>query len=149
MHGERVDGDDLDAVVSAADRVLRTAREERRPAVLEAMTYRFRGHSVADAGIAYRSKDEIAAHTARDPIVRVREQLRAEGLDEEALDSIAQLADETVAAAVESAVASPEPSIDRLAWGVYARGSDTQFARMRPGSAFGEEPLVFDAGLGT
>ena len=50
MHGERVDGDDLDAVVEAADRLLRGAREERRPAVLEAMTYRYRGHSVADAG---------------------------------------------------------------------------------------------------
>jgi pyruvate dehydrogenase E1 component alpha subunit len=49
MHGERVDGDDLDAVVEAADRLLRAARERRRPAVLEALTYRYRGHSVADA----------------------------------------------------------------------------------------------------
>src|ERR687893_1272802 len=37
MHGERVDGDDLDAMVEAADRLMRAARDERRPAVLEAV----------------------------------------------------------------------------------------------------------------
>jgi Dehydrogenase E1 component len=142
MHGERVDGDDVDAVVEAADRLLGAARDERRPAVLEAMTYRYRGHSVADAGLAYRSKQEIAEHTAHDPIVRVREQLRADGLDEEKLDAIDRAADERVAAAVEAALASPDPPVDRLAWGMYAAGSDAQFARMRPGSAFGEEELT-------
>ena len=60
MHGEGVDGDDLDAVVEAADRLLGAARDERRPAMLEAMTYRYRGHSVADARLAYGSKEEIA-----------------------------------------------------------------------------------------
>jgi pyruvate dehydrogenase E1 component alpha subunit len=149
MHGERVDGDDLDAVVEAADGLLGAARDERRPAVLEAMTYRYRGHSVADAGLAYRSKQEIADHTAHDPIVRVREQLRADGVDQAQLDAIDRAADERVAAAVEAALASPQPAVDRLAWGVYAVGSDAQFARMRPGSAFGEEELTFDAGLGT
>ena len=63
MHGERVDGDDLDAVAESAGRLLRRARDEREPAVLEAMTYRYRGHSVADAGLAYRTKDEIDACT--------------------------------------------------------------------------------------
>jgi pyruvate dehydrogenase E1 component alpha subunit len=149
MHGERVDGDDLDAVVEAADRLLRRAREERRPAVLEAVTYRFRGHSVADAGVAYRSKQEIAEHTARDPIARVRERLLGDGVEEEELEAIGDGVEQRVAAAVESALASPEPATDRLAWGVHAQGSDVQFARMRPGSAFGEEKLVFDAGLGT
>jgi pyruvate dehydrogenase E1 component alpha subunit len=40
IHGERVDGDDLEAVLEAADRLLARAREQRQPAVLEAMTYR-------------------------------------------------------------------------------------------------------------
>jgi pyruvate dehydrogenase E1 component alpha subunit len=149
MHGERVDGDDLDAVVEAADRLLRAAREERRPAVLEAVTYRFRGHSVADAGVAYRSKREIAEHTARDPIARVRERLLTDGVEEAALEAIEAGAEALVAAAVESALESPEPPTGELASGVHAPGSDTQFARMRPGSAFGEEKLVFDSGLGT
>jgi pyruvate dehydrogenase E1 component alpha subunit len=149
MHGERVDGDDLDAVVEAAGRLLQVARVQRRPAVLEAVTYRYRGHSVADAGLSYRSKQEIAERTARDPIARVRERLRADGVGEGELEAIARAADERVAAAVESALAGPEPPADQLAWGVHASGSDAQFARMRPGSAFGEEALVFDSGLGT
>jgi TPP-dependent pyruvate/acetoin dehydrogenase alpha subunit len=70
-------------------------------------------------------------------------------VEEAELEAIADGAEELVAAAVESALASPEPETDRLAWGVHAHGSDAQFARMRPGSAFGEEQLVFDAGLGT
>src|ERR1700754_1898898 len=49
MEGERVDGDDLEEVEAATGRLLERAREERRPAVLEAGTYRFRGHSGADA----------------------------------------------------------------------------------------------------
>ena len=120
---------------------------ERRPAVLEAVTYRYRGHSVADAGLAYRSKNEIAEHQAHDPIARVREQLQADGVGEDELDAIDHAADARVAAAVESALASPEPSA-QLAWGMYARGSDAQFARMRPGSAFGEEELISTRGSG-
>jgi pyruvate dehydrogenase E1 component alpha subunit len=149
MHGERVDGDDLDAVLEAADRLLRGAREERRPAVLEAVTYRYRGHSVADAGLAYRSRDEIAGRQALDPISRVRAQLLDGGVGQDELDAIDSAADERVRAAVEFALASPEPAVNDLAEGMHANGSADQFARMRPGSPFGEEALTFDAGLGS
>jgi len=148
MHGERVDGDDLEAVIEASDRLLRRAREAREPAVLEAMTYRYRGHSVADAGLAYRTKEEIVARQANDPLIRVREALRAQGMTDEELDEIDRRADGRVAEAVEFAAASPEPDASELARSVYAPGSGGQFARMRPGSPFGEEELVFDAGLG-
>ena len=148
MHGERIDGDDLDVVIEAADRLLREAREERRPAVLEAITYRYRGHSVADAGLAYRTPDEIAARQALDPISRVRAQLMATGASEDELDAIDDAAEERVRAAVDFALASPEPAVDGLASGMHASGSASQFERMRPGSPFGEEGLTFDAGLG-
>ena len=149
MHGERVDGDDLDAVYEAGRRLLQDARDERRPAVLEAVTYRHRGHSVADAGLAYRTREEIKARQSTDPIVRVREQLREAGVDEAELEAIDRRADERVREAVEFADASAEPDVDRLAAAMYAPGSAEQFERMRPGSAFGEEELVFDAGLGS
>jgi pyruvate dehydrogenase E1 component alpha subunit len=149
MHGERVDGDDLDAVVEAGTRLLHRAREERRPAVLEAMTYRYRGHSVADAGLAYRTREEIKERQSKDPIVRVREQLRDAGVQEPELDAVDNRADERVRAAVEFADASPEPDVGRLAAAMYAPGSAEQFERMRPGSPFGEESLVFEAGLGS
>ena len=48
----------------------RGAREERRPALLETITYRFRGHSVADAGKVYRTAEEIDSWRKRDPITR-------------------------------------------------------------------------------
>lgn len=149
MHGERVDGDDLDAVIEAADRLLHIAREDRSPAVLETMTYRYRGHSVADAGLAYRTKIEIAAHQAADPLIRTRALLREAGVSDEQLDQIDRDAEARVAAAVELALASPEPEVAQLAAGMHATGSAEQFLRMRPGSAFGEEALTFDAGLGS
>jgi pyruvate dehydrogenase E1 component alpha subunit len=148
MHGERIDGNDLDEVLEASGRLLREARRDRRPAVLEAMTYRYRGHSVADAGLAYRTKDEIAEHQAHDPILRVRARLLAAGTPESELDRVAQAAVERVAAALEHAEHAPEPDVSDLAAGMHAAGSAEQFARMRPGSPFGEEELVFDAGLG-
>jgi pyruvate dehydrogenase E1 component alpha subunit len=149
MHGERVDGNDVQAVIEASDRLLTQARDERRPALLEATTYRFRGHSVADAGLAYRTKDEVREHQAQDPLFRVRERLRAEGLSDEDFDAIDREADERVAASVQFALDSREPDVAQLATGMHAAGSAEQFARMRPGSAFGEEALTFDAGLGS
>jgi pyruvate dehydrogenase E1 component alpha subunit len=149
MHGERVDGDDLETVIEASARLLRRAREEREPAVLELCTYRYRGHSVADAGLAYRTKEEIVSHQANDPIARVGAALRENGTSDEELEAVDREADERVAAAVAFADASPEPDVGELARNVYAPGSGGQFARMRPGSPFGEEQLVFDAGLGS
>ena len=149
MHGERVDGDDLEAVIEVSDRLLKRAREERMPAVLEAVTYRYRGHSVADAGLAYRTKDEIAARRAHDPIARLRGTLRESGMSDDELDRIDHEVDERVAAAVAFADASPQPDVGELARSVYAPGSGGQFARMRPGSPFGEEELVFGGGLGS
>ncbi|MBN8866520.1 MAG: hypothetical protein J0H98_03100 [Solirubrobacterales bacterium] len=149
MHGERVDGNDLDEVIEASRRLLDRARLDRRPAVIEAVTYRYRGHSVADAGLAYRSKEEIADWSeGRDPIARQRLRLQESGVTVEDLEAIEDEARSEVEAAVEHAAASAEPSVDQLAHGMYAPGSAAQFERMRPGSPFGEEALTFDAGLG-
>ena len=114
------------------------------------MTYRYRGHSVADAGLAYRTRDEIAERQEHDPIVRVREQLLERGRRPRPSSrrSTARADERGRRRAVEFADASPEPAVDRLAAGMYAAGSAEQFARMRPGSPFGEEELIFDAGLG-
>ncbi|UJA18902.1 pyruvate dehydrogenase (acetyl-transferring) E1 component subunit alpha [Thermoleophilia bacterium SCSIO 60948] len=148
MVGERIDGDDIEEVHAATSELLQTARDRHRPAVLEALTYRYRGHSVADAGLSYRDRDEIKEHQERDPIKRVRSVLSERGVEDEQLDAADERAQEQVAEAVEFADASPEPPLDQLAYGMYAKGSDKQFARMRPGSPFGERELVFDAGLG-
>ncbi len=148
MEGERVDGDNLEAVESAAGRLLERARAERRPAVLEAITYRYRGHSVADAGLAYRTKEEIEAHRSEDPLLRTRELLSDRGVMDLALESLEREVEEEVELAVAFAEADAPPPVDRLAAGMYADGSGEQFERMLPGSPFGEAELVFAGGLG-
>ena len=148
MHGEPVDGDDLEAMIEASGRLLERAREQREPAVLEALTYRYRGHSVADAGLAYRTREEITARQERDPLLRTASRLRDAGATTEELREIDERVEERVQAAVEFAENNPEPDVAALAWAMHSKGSDEQFARMRPGSAFGEEELVFDGGLG-
>jgi pyruvate dehydrogenase E1 component alpha subunit len=148
MHGERIDGNDLEATVEACERLIARARDERKPAVLEAITYRYRGHSVADAGTAYRTKDEIAAHQAHDPLVRTRARLLEAGVAASELEALDREARERVAAAVAFAEADPEPDVSELAAGMYAPGSADQFERMRPGSPLDELDLVFEGGLG-
>jgi pyruvate dehydrogenase E1 component alpha subunit len=148
MHGERVDGDDLAESLEACDRLLARAREERVPAVLEAVTYRYRGHSVADAGTAYRTKDEIAERRAHDPLVRVRSELLDAGVPVEHLEALERQAQDRVVKAVEFAEQDSHPDVAELAAGMYAPGSDEQFERMRPGGPLGEVQLVFEGGLG-
>jgi pyruvate dehydrogenase E1 component subunit alpha len=148
MHGERVDGDDLDAVLESSERLLARARKDREPAVLEAMTYRYRGHSVADAGLSYRTRDEIDAWKGKDPIALMRRRLRDEGMSEQELAALEREVDERVEAAVAYAAGDEPPPVEELAAGMYAPGSVEQFERMRPGSPYGELDLVFDAGLG-
>src|SRR4051812_41228163 len=148
MHGERVDGDDYDAVAESAARLLRRARDKREPAVLEAMTYRYRGHSVADAGLSYRTRDEIDTWKGKDPIALMRGRLVDHGVTDDELIALEREVAERVDAAVAYATADEAPRVEDLAAGVYAPGSAEQFERMRPGSPFGELDLVFDAGLG-
>jgi pyruvate dehydrogenase E1 component alpha subunit len=148
LPSERVDGDDLLAVAQATATLLEGAREERQAAVLELVTYRYRGHSVADAGLAYRTRGEIDEHLRHDPIFRARELLAGEGVADGELDEMLEAVHARVVAAVEFALASPPPPVSSLATGMYAPGSAAQFARMLPGAPFGERELVFAGGLG-
>ncbi len=152
MHGERVDGDDLEEVLEASDRLLRAAREDREPSILEVTTYRFRGHSVADAGLTYRTKEEIAERREHhDPIRILAERLQERGVaDEEELERVGREVREVVEDSVAFADRSAEPEAGTLAEHVYGDPRfPEQFSRMRPGSPFGEAELVFDRGLGS
>jgi pyruvate dehydrogenase E1 component alpha subunit len=148
MIGERVDGDDLEAVIESASRLLTAAREERKPAVLEAITYRYRGHSVADAGLAYRSREEINERKLADPLERTKALLRERGVEEERIAAADAEAEAAVERSIAFAESGPAPEVDRLAAGMYAPGSGGQFERMQLGSPLGERELVFAGGLG-
>jgi TPP-dependent pyruvate/acetoin dehydrogenase alpha subunit len=97
-------------------------REERRPLLIEAVTYRFRGHSMADPE-QYRTKDEVESWRRRDPVPVFGERLVQEGLlDAAELEAIDAAAVARVDAAVEFADASPFPEPGELFDDVYVLG---------------------------
>jgi pyruvate dehydrogenase E1 component alpha subunit len=140
LHGERVDGNDVLAVREAATRLLDIARRDRRPALLETMSYRIRGHSVADAGKVYRTPDEIDEWRTRDPIERFVTVAKEQGLlDDDEVAEVRQEVEAEVADAIKQAAAADAPDPSQLYSHVYGdpRRSE-QFSRMDPGAAYGE-----------
>jgi pyruvate dehydrogenase E1 component alpha subunit len=114
ISGERIDGMDVLAVREAVAEHIRIAREDRRPTLVEAFTYRFRGHSAADPEV-YRSKDEVEEWQTKDPIETFAKRAVREGaLSEGDVEQIRQDADEAVTGAVRFADESPEPALDSL-----------------------------------
>ena len=152
MEGVRADGQDLEEMLEVTGLLLKAAREDRRPAVLEAITYRYRGHSVADAGLGYRTKEEIEEwREQRDPITRYGKTLVESGAiaSQEELGEIRERADQRVQEAVELAEQSEPPELDSLARHVYGDPETAaQFAGMMRGSPFGERELVLGKELG-
>lgn len=120
MEVESVDGMDVLAVHDTAERLIRAVREEKRPVFVEAVTYRYRGHSVADPG-SYRTKEEIDEWRERDPVERFGNLLVEEGtLTEQDVERMWSEVDLQVADAVEFADKSPLPPPEALTESVYA-----------------------------
>ncbi len=117
--GMRCDGMDVTDTHAVLCEAVRRVREERSPILVEAVTYRFRGHSMADPE-QYRTKEEVAQWRERDPIPAFAELLLAEGvIDEAERERIDAEAVARVDAAVEFADASPFPGPDSLYDDVY------------------------------
>ncbi len=117
--GERVDGMDVIAVREAVAEGIRKAREERRPTILEAFTYRYRGHSAADPEV-YRERDEVEEWQQKDPIETfARRCVEAGVLGEREVAETREKAEATVREALEFADASPEPALDTLYENLY------------------------------
>jgi pyruvate dehydrogenase E1 component alpha subunit len=122
MAGEACDGMDVEAVAECVDRAVTRAREQRAPSLIEARTYRFRGHSMRDpAAAVYRTRDEVDEEKKRDPIGLFQDRLMRQGLlDEAGWEAITREVEKRVEEAVEFAEASPEPPAEWLVEDVYA-----------------------------
>jgi pyruvate dehydrogenase E1 component alpha subunit len=124
--GSQCDGMDVldtEAVVAEA---VRCAREERKPQLVEAVTYRFRGHSMADPE-EYRTKEEVEEWRKRDPIETFGKRLVDEGaLGEKDLEKLDEEAMATVDEAVKFADKSPFPDLDSLYDDVYVYGEQVK-----------------------
>ena len=120
--GERIDGMDVLAVRERVSANLEIAREEGRPTLVEAFTYRYRGHSAADPEI-YRDKKEVEEWQEKDPIEAfIRVCVEGGRLEDGDVEEIRAEADKTVVEAVEFADASPEPPLETLYDGLYVVG---------------------------
>jgi pyruvate dehydrogenase E1 component alpha subunit len=117
--GMRCDGMDVLDTYAVLSEAIGRVREERQPVLVEAITYRFRGHSMADPE-QYRTKEEVAHWRERDPLPAFGRLLVREGvIDEDERASIDEHAIARVDAAVEFADASPFPTPESLYDDVY------------------------------
>jgi TPP-dependent pyruvate/acetoin dehydrogenase alpha subunit len=106
---ETIDGMSVWTVRESAARAIAHARAGNGPAFVEALTYRFVGHSRSDPG-AYRPEGELDDWKARDPIVLLRAQLEAEGVDPAQLDDLERELGEELEQMREQGLAAPFPN---------------------------------------
>lgn len=119
MKNGRVDGMDVLAVYEAAKEAIDYVRRESRPYLLEAVTYRFRGHSMGDPE-RYRTQEEVKKWQDNDPIGIFRAALlKKKSITAAELDEIEARAEADTQKAVEFAEASPEPGMEELFRDVY------------------------------
>jgi pyruvate dehydrogenase E1 component alpha subunit len=124
--GTRCDGMDVLDVHACVTEALRKAREDRNPQLVEAVTYRFRGHSMADPE-EYRTKAEVEEWRQRDPINVFKGRLVDEGvISEQDAEKFDQKAIERIDAAVEFADNSPFPELDSLYDDIYVYGEQVR-----------------------
>ncbi|HEV2108426.1 MAG TPA: thiamine pyrophosphate-dependent enzyme [Thermomicrobiales bacterium] len=117
---EKVDGMDLEAVLTCARRVTQQVRETRKPYAVEALTYRTVPHGAGDFFEKYRTKEEINEWRKRDPVGLLEAKLLQSGaVDEEQLSVIREEAKKVVDEAVAFAEESPEPDMSELLTDVY------------------------------
>src|SRR5690606_3973793 len=117
---EIVDGQDVLAMYEATKRAVEHCKSGKGPYFLEAMTYRFRGHSMADPE-SYREREEVEQHRSRDPIILFRDKLfEAEIATEEELEPIHEKIEQQLEEAVKFADESNFPDPSTLHDHIYA-----------------------------
>jgi pyruvate dehydrogenase E1 component alpha subunit len=121
MPCEAVDGMDVLAVREVIGKAVARARADGTPSLIEARTYRFRGHSMRDpAGAVYRTKEEVEREKLRDPIVLFRERALAAGwLSADDVREIEKAVNDLIDEAVAFADASPEPPPSELLTDIF------------------------------
>ncbi|MEU3988281.1 pyruvate dehydrogenase (acetyl-transferring) E1 component subunit alpha [Streptomyces platensis] len=121
--GVRVDGNDVLACLAVTKAALERARTGQGPMLIEAFTYRMGAHTTSDDPTKYRADEERVAWEAKDPILRLRTYLEAEGLVDEAYLASIDEEREALGKRVRDAVrAMPDPDTMAIFENVYADG---------------------------
>ena len=116
MPGETIDGNDVIAVYKAVQSAAKRARSGDGPTLIEAITYRYKGHSKSDRQL-YRTREEVKQWMEKDPIERFRRLLDVSDAE---FEKMQQEAKEKIKKAVEFAENSPEPDVATILEGIYA-----------------------------
>jgi len=107
--GVTIDGNDVLKVYETTAKAVKRARQGKGPTILELMTYRITGHSRRDPCL-YQPKEERQEALANEPIGRFADYLKTNGIaDQTQLDQMSDIIDAEIEAAVEQAIAAPEP----------------------------------------
>ncbi|MGN7310777.1 thiamine pyrophosphate-dependent dehydrogenase E1 component subunit alpha [Alkalicoccobacillus gibsonii] len=118
--GHVVEGNDVFDVMSIVQEAVDFARNGGGPTIIEAKTYRWKGHSKSDAK-KYRTREEEKEWREKDPIARYKEQLIAKGFfTEEEAEALRKEAKQEIEDSVEFAKNSPEPGLETLMEDIYA-----------------------------
>ncbi len=117
-----VDGNDVAAVQRVVGDAVTAARSGQGPSLIEAQTYRLKGHSVADGG-AYRPAEEVAKWRERDPLLRTRAALAAAGTDIAKLDEIDARIKAELSDLAKQVLARPAPEGSSAWTDVWSDGS--------------------------
>ena len=114
LPGVEVDGMDVLAVRDVAQKAINRARSGNGPTLIEALTYRFRGHSLADPD-ELRSRQEKSAWLVRDPIKRMKNYILNHNISSnKALEHLELKVKQTIEDSVSFALSSPEPNLSDL-----------------------------------
>lgn len=120
MAGVPADGMELDEVHEAAAEAVERARNGEGPTLIEAVTYRYLGHSKSDANL-YRTREEIKEWREHDPIQRFAARLEEENvLEDDEWREVEEEARERIEEAFEKAGDEPEPEPESALEDVYA-----------------------------
>jgi pyruvate dehydrogenase E1 component alpha subunit len=119
MTGQTIDGNDVFVVHDAVAEAAARARGGDGPTLIEALTYRHKGHSRADPA-SYRPPGELERWLERDPITLLERRLRDAGVDTDRLDGIREQAGRAVTEALERAKGWPDPAPETRLEHVFA-----------------------------
>jgi pyruvate dehydrogenase E1 component alpha subunit len=112
--GSQVDGMDVLAVYDKVNESVQLARREQQPSFIEAVTYRYKGHSMSDPA-TYRTKEELESYRKQDPILILKDKLLDSGqLAEEEYRKIDEECKTASNQAAQFAEQSPEPEVETL-----------------------------------
>jgi len=114
-----IDGNDVEQTRTTAEELIARTRNGKGPFLVEALTYRIRGHYVGDPESTYRTKDEVEEWRKKDPILRAGRGLLENGLSQRDLDAVSAKVAKEMEELEKWALAQEFPTLDEATAHVY------------------------------